>query len=92
VKTTKRLTRRPTVKAVSRKKIVRSLPAEEISREDVAVLEQEASLQKRSEKAWLSMTSVSPEEGDGWSAVEEHLLSKDQGKNHSLRRWKYFAK
>lgn len=63
----------------------------EMSREEIVTLDTQAVAQKRSEQAWLSMTSI-PKEEDRWSHVEEHLLSKPHESGHALRRWKYFSK
>ena len=65
-------------------------PVVRISREEVARLEAEVVSHQRSERAWLSMTAG--EEDDGWTAVEEHMLSKSQQQDRSLFRWKHFAK
>ncbi len=68
-----------------------TLPTDvQLSREEVARLEAEALSQKRSESAWLSMTAS--EEDDGWTTVEEHMLSKSQQQDRSVFRWKHFAK
>ncbi len=42
------------------------------------------------EQAWLKLTRADHDD-DRWGQVEEHLLGQAQGKEHSLRRWKYFA-
>lgn len=66
-------------------------PLEHFSPDEVGVLERDAARQAKSESSWLSMTTPPPGE-DRWSAVEEHLLAKEQEHDHSERRWKYFAK
>lgn len=65
----------------------------EITAQDVETLELEAASQKRSEAAWLNMTSAAhgPED-DHWHGVEEHLLAKGMQEQAAERRWKYFAK
>ena len=81
-------------KPAARRKTSRKLkPALEISPEEVATLELEAASQKRSEAAWLNMTSPAhgPED-DHWHGVEEHLLAKGAQDQAAERRWKYFAK
>ncbi|HVC08846.1 MAG TPA: hypothetical protein VNH15_02770 [Elusimicrobiota bacterium] len=45
----------------------------------------------RGEQAWLSLTRADHDD-DRWGQVEEHLLGQAQEKEHSLRRWKYFAR
>jgi len=45
----------------------------------------------RGELAWLSLTRADHDD-DRWGQVEEHLLGQAQEKEHSLRRWKYFAR
>ncbi|MHB2025582.1 MAG: hypothetical protein ACYCPQ_02910 [Elusimicrobiota bacterium] len=44
------------------------------------------------ERAWLSLAQPGPDDDDRWSIVEEHLLSRDEHRQHSFRRWKYFSK
>lgn len=73
--------------AASRKNV----PAE-ISPADVSLHEEQAARHAQSERAWQSLTAGAPDEEDRWSTVEEGLLARDQGRNQSLRRWKYFAK
>lgn len=62
-----------------------------ISAAEVDVLERQAAQQAKSESAWLNMTAPPPGD-DRWSALEENLLDKDRSRDHSERRWKYFAK
>ncbi|MDE1976548.1 MAG: hypothetical protein KGI84_04725 [Elusimicrobia bacterium] len=45
----------------------------------------------RGEQAWLNLTRADHDD-DRWGQVEEHLLGQAQEKEHSLRRWKYFAR
>ena len=93
MKSKKSLSRKTSKPKASTKKISKKInSAADISPNEVAALENAASLQKNSERAWLSMTSASADDSDGWSVVEEHLLDRNQQKNHSERRWKYFSK
>ena len=79
--------------AVRRKTSKKTKPAVEISAEEVVTLELEAASHKRSETAWLNMTSAPhANEEDHWTGVEEHLLAKGMQEQASERRWKYFAK
>lgn len=65
--------------------------ADNLSATEVDILERQAAQQAKSENAWLSMTTPPPGD-DRWSALEENLLDKDRSRDHSERRWKYFAK
>lgn len=62
-----------------------------ISSEEVVHLEAQALSHQRSESAWQRMTAAEDED-DGWTSVEEHLLSKSQQQDRSIFRWKHFAK
>lgn len=49
--------------------------------------------QNKGETAWLKMMATPlKNEDDRWSMVEEHLLAEPREREHSIRRWKYFAK
>lgn len=90
----KRAVRKAKTLAAPRKALktkVKLNPSEHFSKDEVIVLEQEAAQQNKSENSWLRMTAPPPGE-DRWSAVEEHLLTREQEHDHSERRWKYFAK
>lgn len=86
-----RKNRKPATPAASRKKI-KTKTAGKMSPKEVVALERAAARHQDSERAWLNMTAAAPEEEDRWSRVEENLLAKTQERNHSERRWKYFAK
>ena len=58
---------------------------------EVSDLFDQLQAEERSEAVWSDM--ISPDEdGESWSAVEEHLLHQPHERNHALRRWKYFGK
>lgn len=88
----KRAVRKTAPSTAARRKAVKLKPSPEISPQDVASFEIEAARHQRSESAWQSLANPAPGEDDRWTAVEEHLLARSQGKDHSMRRWKYFAK
>lgn len=67
-------------------------PKAEFSREEVEVLADQLERHQASERAWQRLAGLDETGEDRWSAVEEHLLSKDQQSQHAERRWKYFAK
>ena len=93
MKSKKSLSRKTSKLKASIKKISKKTNSSAaISPNEVAALESAASLQKNSERTWLNMTSASADDSDGWSVIEEHLLDRNQKKNHSERRWKYFSK
>lgn len=79
------------VPAPKRTRRVKSANGVEITPEEVASLEHQASLHQQAERAWLKLTEV-PEEDDRWNAVEDHLLDKTLRDEHSERSWKYFSK
>ncbi|MDE2291747.1 MAG: hypothetical protein KGL53_06660 [Elusimicrobia bacterium] len=87
--------RKSTVRAAAKsvKKVVRraSRPAAGMSREDVAFLHDRIEAEERCEQLWSEMTAPA-EEQDGWSGVEEHLLSKTSSREDQQRRWKFFGK
>lgn len=63
------------------------------SAKEVAALEHLPLKQNKGEIAWLGMMSTPlKNEDDRWSLVEEHLLAEPREREHSIRRWKYFAK
>ena len=63
------------------------------SAKEVAALEQITLAPNKGETAWLKMMATPlKNEDDRWSSVEEHLLAEPREREHSLRRWKYFAK
>jgi hypothetical protein len=86
-----RKTKRTAAPAPARRKTARARSAPDLTPEEVAELELQAVRQKRMERSWLSMTDTRVEE-DPWNDVQEHLLIKNSGREHSLRRWKYFSK
>lgn len=75
--------------AAKKQKTVKLSP--EFSADEVAHLAAQLERHEQSERAWQRL-SAAPEGEDSWSAVEEHLLNKEQQADHAERRWKYFAK
>ncbi len=86
-----RKTKRTAAPAPARRKTTRAKKTPDMTPEEVTELELQSVRQKRAENSWLNMTQTQPE-ADPWGEVEEHLLSKDNGRDHSDRRWKYFSK
>lgn len=81
--------RTPARKTDSKRKSLKLAP--EFSKDEVETLAAQLERHEASEKAWQRLAGL--EEGDDkWSAVEEHLLARDQQAQHAERRWKYFAK
>jgi hypothetical protein len=72
----------------SRRLVSKAAPAEAMTAGEVAHLETLVQRFEASEKAWLSMT-VSIDEPDHWSQVEEHMAAK---RDDAERRWKFFSK
>lgn len=46
---------------------------------------------RQAERSWQQL-SAPPGGDDRWGDVEEHLLGVARQREHTLRRWKYFAK
>ena len=75
-------------KAPVRRLVLKAVPAEALTADEVSNLETLVKRFEESEKAWQRMTAPI-EEADPWSQVEEHML--ERGKD-SERSWKFFAK
>lgn len=47
---------------------------------------------KKADRKDLKAAPPQPPEDDRWQAVEELLISKEQGQEHASRRWKHYSK
>lgn len=59
--------------------------------EEVDLLQKSAESHKHAEQAWQKLADAGDDD-DRWSAVEEHLLTRDLQQESAERRWKFFSK
>jgi hypothetical protein len=76
-------------KAPVRRLVLKAVPAEAMTADEVSHLETLVKRFEEGEKAWQRMTAPI-DDGDPWTQVEEHMLERRDG--DSERRWKFFSK